>query len=132
MSTPYPLKKFSTLLENVLTPPEISHATTLKICSKPLNNSQPPGIFLNPPENFTHTLKISQLPLIFLNPPPSPNIISTLLKNLNPSRKNVYPSPKNRIPSRKNVNPFRKNVNPASRIIPNRTQKISTRPPKNC
>ena len=46
ISTPYPLKTFSTLPENF--------TTTLKTWSKPLNNSQPPGIFLNPPENCTH------------------------------------------------------------------------------
>ena len=81
MSTPYPLKKFSTLLENVLTPPKNFPCNHPENLSKPLNNSQPPGIFLNPPENFTHTLKYSQPPLIFLNPPPPPP-----QKNLNPSR----------------------------------------------
>ena len=118
MSTPYPLKKFSTLLENVLTPPENFLCNHPEYLSKPLNNSQPPGIFLNAPENFTHTLKNSQPPLIFLNPPPPrkksqplpniiltpppprkksqplPNIISTLLENLNHSRKNLNPCQK--------------------------------------
>ena len=80
ISTPYPLKKFSTLLENVLTPPENFPCNHPENLPKPLNISQPTGIFLNPPENFTHTLKISQPPLIFLNPPPLPE------KNLNPSQ----------------------------------------------
>ena len=94
MSTPYPLKKFSTLLENVLTPPENFPCNHLENWSKPLNNFQPPGIFLNPPKNFTHTLKISQPPLIFLNPPPSPKKISTPPEyNLNPSEKS-QPLPK--------------------------------------
>ena len=79
ISTPYPLKKFSTLLENVLTPPENFPCNHPENLPKPLNISQSTGIFLNPPENFTHTLKISQPPLIFLTPP-LPE------KNLNPSQ----------------------------------------------
>ena len=42
MSTPYPLKKFSTLLENVLTPPENFPCNHPEYLSNPLNNSQPP------------------------------------------------------------------------------------------
>ena len=90
--------------------------------SKPLNNSQPPETFLNPPENFTHTLNISQPPQYFLTPP-LPE------KNLNPSEK-PQPLPKNFNPSRKNGKPSRKNVNPASRIIPNPTRKNLNPSPK--
>ena len=59
---PYLLKNFSTLLENVLTYPENFPCSHPENLSKPLNNSQPPGIFHSSPENFTHTLKISQPP----------------------------------------------------------------------
>ena len=68
ISTPYPTKKFSTLLGNVLTLPENLTCNHPEKLSKPLNNSQPPGMFLIPPENFTHTLNISQPPQYFLTP----------------------------------------------------------------
>ena len=42
ISTPYPLKIFSTLLENVLTPPKNFTCNHPENLSKPLNNSQPP------------------------------------------------------------------------------------------
>ena len=102
--------------------------------SKSLNNSQPPGIFLNPPENCTHTLKISQPPQYFLTLPPPrkksqplQNIISTLLKKFNPSEKistppkKSQPLPKKCQPLQKkcqlglpnNSQPHPKNLNPA-------------------
>ena len=62
---PLPPKIFSTLLENVLALPENFTCNHPENLPKPLNNSQPPGIFLNPPENFTHTLNISQPPQCF-------------------------------------------------------------------
>ena len=94
---------------------KISHATTLKICQKPINNSQSPGIFLNLPENFTHTLNISQPPQYFVTPPPRkksqplPDIISTLLKKSQPLSKKYQPLPKKSQPP---------------------PEKMSTRPPK--
>ena len=109
------LLKLLTLLENVLTLPENFTCNHPENLSKPLNNSQPSGIFLNPPENFTHTLKMSQPPQYFLTPPPRkksqllPDIISTLLKKSQPLPKKSQPLPKNR-------NPYRK--------------KMSTRPPE--
>ena len=110
-----PLKIFSTLLENVLTLPENFTCNHPENLSKPLNNSQPPGIFLNPPENFTHLENFST-PSIFLNPPsppqkksqPLPDIISTLLKKsqrFNPSRKNFNPSQKIATPPNKMSTP---------------------------
>ena len=47
-SQPLPLKFFLTLLESVLTRPENYTCNHPENLSKPLNNSQPPGILLNP------------------------------------------------------------------------------------
>ena len=79
---------------------------------------------------------------MFLNPPPPPlpeNISTPPEYNLNPSEKSqplpkkFQPLPKKLQPLSKKCQPLpKKNVNSASLIIPNRTQKISTRPPKNC
>ena len=72
---------------------------------------------------------------MFLNPPPPlPENISTPPEyNLNPSEKS-QPLPKKSQPLSKKCQPPppEKNVNSASLIIPNLTQKISTRTPKNC
>ena len=95
--------------ENVLTLPENFTCNHLKNLSKPLNNSQPRGIFLIPPENFTHTLKMSQPPQYFLTTP-LPE------KNLNPSR--IY-----------NLNPSEKISTPPEKIA-TPTEKMSTRPPE--
>ena len=128
-----PPKIFSTLLENVLTLPENFTCNHPENLSKPLNNSQPPGIFLNHSENFTHTLKMSQPPQYFLTPPPprknlnpSPDIISTLPKK-------SQPLPKKSQPSQENRNLYRKKCQPG---LPNNSQphpKISQPgPPQNC
>ena len=96
-----PPKIFSTLLENVLTLPENFTCNHPENLSKPLNNSQPPEIFLNPPENFTHLENFST-PSIFLNPPPLPEKISTPLGyKLNPSEKISTPPEKIATPPEK-------------------------------
>ena len=110
MSTPYLLKNFSTLPENF----PCSHPENL---SKPLNNSQPPGIFHNPLENFTHTLKISQ------PPPPSPKKISTLPKKSQPLPKKTQPLPKK-------SQPLTKKLQPLSKKLSTPPEKMSTRPPE--
>ena len=78
---------------------------------------------------------------MFLNPPPPlPENISTppeynlnLSEKSQPLPKKSQPLPKKSQPLSKKCQPLpKKNVNSASLIIPNRTQKISTRSPKNC
>ena len=93
---------FSTLLENVLTLPENFTCNHPENLSKPLNNSQPPGIFLNPPENFTqYTLNSSQPPQYFLTPPPRKKILTPSGYNLNPSEKISTPPEKMSTPPEK-------------------------------
>ena len=131
ISTPYPLpptKIFSTLIVNVFTLPENFTCNHPENLSKPLNNSQPPGIFLNPSE-IPHTLKISQPSQYFLTPPPPEKISTPPGYNLNPSEKISTPPEKISTPPEKISTPPEKSQ-PLPKKISTPPEKISTPPRK--